>query len=495
MRYFDLKGIFLFIVLTSLFSGVQAQEDERVPNFVFILADDLRHDQLGYAGHPFLRTPVIDKLADEGVRFKNMFVTSSICMASRASIFTGLTETGHGFTGHGKPPANLLLSEDVDTSFPFLLRKAGYRTGFFGKQHVKFEEGTGAALDRMFERYESIYREPYFKQQHDGSLRHTAELIGDRSVEFLASQSEDQPFLLYISFNIAHAEDGDKRPGIGHFPWPKAEDGLYDDIQPPFPRLGDVRYFEILPDFLQASLNRERWYWRWDTSAKYTTNMRAYYRMVSGMDRIIGRVLDQLEKQGLSENTVVIFTADNGYYMGDRGLAGKWSHFEESLRVPLVIHDPRLPQEQRNRLVESMALNIDLPATMLDLAGLPVPRKYQGSSLRPLTLNDTPSDWREDFFCEHHLDNPAIPKWRGVRGRRYTYACYYEQDPVHEFLYDLDKDPTQYHNLAGNPEFAEQLKQIRERCNEYIEAFTRPEVVAARLENTKEMLQQDTANP
>jgi arylsulfatase A-like enzyme len=451
------------------------------PNILFILVDDQRFDSLGCAGHPILKTPNIDKLAAEGVRFENMFVTTAICMASRACIFTGLTETGHGYTGGGAP-ATPVITQDVDTSFPFLLKQAGYRTGFFGKQHVNFQEGTNEALDRMFDVRQTIGRNPYFKTQPDGSLRHEAELIGDRSEEFLTLQPANKPFCLYMSFNIAHAEDNDKRPGIGHYPWPKAVDGMYEDIVPAPPRLGDPKYFDVHPDFMKESMNRDRWYWRWDTPEKYNINMRAYLRMLTGMDLVVGRVLQTLEKQGLAENTVVIYTADNGYYMGDRGFAGKWSHFEQSLRVPLIIYDPRLPKGKRNRVVSPMALNIDLPATMLELAGITVPEKYQGRSVLPVFNGNTPADWRTDFYCEHHVNNASIPKWRGVRGSRYTYARYYEQDPVYEYLHDLQSDPDQFKNFANEPEYKEILETMRARCDEYVEKYTRPEIVAFKKE-------------
>jgi arylsulfatase A-like enzyme len=462
----------LMAILVTAFAAQAAPP----PNILFILVDDQRHDSLGCAGHPILQTPNIDNLAEQGVRFENAFVSTSICMASRACIFTGLTETGHGYTGGGFP-ATPVIEPDVDTSFPVLLKQAGYRTGFFGKQHVKFEEGTTEALARMFDSCETIGRHPYFKKQEDGSERHSAELIGDRSVEFVEQQSADQPFCLYMSFNISHAEDGDKRPGIGHYPWPKAVDGLYEDIVPAAPRLGDPKYFEALPKFMQESMNRDRWFWRWDTPEKYIINMRAYLRMLTGMDRIVGRVLQTLEEKGLADNTVVIYTADNGYYMGDRGFAGKWSHFEQSLRVPLIIHDPRLPENKRNRVESVPVLNIDLPATMLELAGIDVPEKYQGRSALPVFNGNTPEDWRTDHFHEHHMNNASIPKWRGVRDERYSYARYFEQQPVYEFLHDLEADPDQIKNFADDPEYKEVLEKLRARCDELTAQYTRPEIV------------------
>lgn len=143
-----------------------------------------------------------------------------------------------------------------------------------------------------------------------------------------------------------HAEDDNKTPGQkGHFPVIDAVKDMYQNVEIPAPRLRDPTIFENLPEFLRKSMNRERYFWSWDTPGKYQQNMRAYFAMISGVDLMISRVLDKLSSQGVADNTVIIYASDNGNYMGERGLAGKWSHFEQSLRIPLIIHDPRLPGE------------------------------------------------------------------------------------------------------------------------------------------------------
>lgn len=427
-------------------------------SILFFLIDDQRNDTLGCAGHAIIKTPTVDRLAREGVRFTNMFVTTSICAASRASILTGLHERTHGYT-FGTPP---IRAEHVHSSYPAVLRRSGYRTGFIGKFGVS---AAGKGQNEMFDFFKPHGRGPYFKKQPDGSLRHETEIAGDKAIEFLTSQPKDKPFCLSVSFNAVHAEDGDKRPGIGHYPWPKAVDGMYEDVEIPPPRLSDAKIYESQPDILKKSLNRQRFFWRWDTPEKYTTNMRAYFRMISGVDHTIGRVLDELKKQGMADNTVVIYTADNGYYMGNRGFAGKWSHYEESLRVPLIIFDPRLPESQRGREVDAMALNIDLPATMLALAGVEVPQLYQGHSLVPYLEGKEATPWRSDFFCEHlMMVGERIPKWEGVRGPRFVYARYFESG--FEFLHDLETDPDQLTNLAADKAHAQQLAESRRRCDE-----------------------------
>jgi len=439
---------------------------EKRPNIVFVLVDDQRNTSLGCAGHPQIKTPVIDRLAAQGVRFENAFVQTPICMASRANLFTGLTTTTHGY--HAKP-GNSVLKADLDTSFPTLLRQAGYKTAFYGKQHVSWEKGV-KGMSVMFDQYEELFRNPYLKKMPDGSLRHVDEIIGDKSVAFVQSQSSNQPLFLYMSFNISHAEDSDRRPGY-HYQWPAAEDGFFEDIEPIRPNLDDPKYYLATPDFLKTTINRTRYFWGYDTPEKFRVNMRALYRMLAGMDRIVGRVTTALKEKGLDENTIVIYSADNGYYMGDRGFQGKWSHYDQALHVPLIVSDPRMKPELRGRVLKETATSLDIPATILDFAGVPVPKKYQGATLTPLLDGQMPKDWRTDFYCEHHGDAAKIATWIGVRDNRYTYANYYDNKA--ELLYDRERDPTELTNVANDPEYQAALKKLRQRSLEYKAQYTR----------------------
>ncbi|NNJ24807.1 sulfatase family protein [Alienimonas chondri] len=434
-------------------------------NVLFVLTDDHRNDHLGCAGHPVLKTPHIDALAARGVRFENAFVTTSICAASRATILTGHYEISHGFT-FGKPP---LSKELIRDSYPAVLKRAGYRTGFAGKFGVNTADKQAPA--EMFDVYKPINRSPYFHKQPDGSLRHTTDLIGDAAEQFIASTPADQPFCLSLSFNAGHAEDGDLRD---HYPYPETEAELYRDEKLPPIGPAPAGAFNALPKVLQESMNRDRWQWRWHSRSQRERNTRDYYRLLSAADRNVGRAVAALEQAGRLENTLVIVTGDNGYYMGSRGLAGKWSHFEESLRVPLVIAGPgvstsidvRAGQASMGRVESAVALNVDLPATMLDACGQSVPADYQGRSLVPLLKGETAADWRTDFLAEHRMNNARIPKWQGVRGERWVYANYYEQTPPVECLYDLEADPLQLKNLATDPAFAEDLATMRARSAE-----------------------------
>ena len=320
------------------------------PNVIFFLSDDHRADFLSCAGHPIVQTPVIDSLAGKGVRFENAFVTTSICAASRATLLTGLWERSHKYT-FGTPA---IAEAKVDASYPAVLKSKGYRTGFVGKFGVGVERGV---TDEMFDYYKPLNRNPYHKPQPDGSTRHVSQIAGDLAIEFIDQMAEDKPFCLSVSFNAPHAEDSDKQ---NHFPFPKVVADLYTDATIAAPRLSAPEIFESQPEFLKRGLNRQRYFWRWDTEDKYQKNIRGYFRMISGVDHVVGRVVKHLKSAGLSDNTIIVYSGDNGYYLGQRGFAGKWSHYEESLRVPLVIHDPRAAEDQRGMVLDQVALNIGM---------------------------------------------------------------------------------------------------------------------------------------
>ncbi|MCR9288738.1 MAG: sulfatase [Bacteroidetes bacterium] len=456
------KKIYLLIVLVLFQCKYEPIEKnpniQEQPNILFFLVDDQRNDTISCAGHPIIQTPTLDFLATNGIRFINTYVTSAICAASRASILTGLYENKHNYT-FGKPP---LKTEFSTSSYPYLLKKLGYKTGFIGKFGVKLEK-RDSIINQLFDFYKPSPRNaPHFVTLEDGTKRHSAEICGDEAITFIKNQSTDTPFCLSISFNSVHAVDSDLTPGNkGHYPYPQSVASLYENVEIPEPKLSDPQIYENHPDFIKNSLNRERFFWRWDTKEKYQINMRAYYRMISGYDKVMERVINVLYEKGFDKNTIIIFSADNGYYMGNRGFAGKWTHYEESLRVPLIIYDPRKPKKDTHLTSDKIALNIDIAPTILDYVGLTPPNGYQGQSLLPLINNQNPTTWREDFICEHRMNHPKIPKYVGVHGKRYVYANYYEQNPPYEYLHDLAIDPNQLKNLVERADYQEILKKIR----------------------------------
>ena len=428
------------------------------PNLILLVTDDHPFDALGCAGHPVLRTPHMDSLAYGGVRFTHAFVTTPICAASRASILSGRYERAHGYT-FGQPA----LSETiVQQSYPSLLRRAGYRVGFVGKLgvHVSRE-----GRQEMFEDFTSgTY--PYFRERpaseegrsDEAPPRHLTELNTERAITFLRAK-DDRPFCLSLSFQAPHAEDDNP----DQYVWPASCDGLYSEDAIPPPETAGTAFFEKLPDFLRCGLNRERWHWRFDTPEKHTRMVKGYYRMLSGVDVGIGRLLATLDELGLSGNTVILLIGDNGYFLGERGYAGKWTMHERSIRVPLIVFDPRREREQGGELTDAFALNVDIAPTLLDLAGVEVPESMQGRSLRPLLEGASPA-WRAEVFTERLWDFDRIPRTEGLRTRDWKYIRYLDH-PEYEELYDLRSDPQEENNLARLESYAQRLKELRERCS------------------------------
>jgi len=436
------------ILCMSMLSACKVKEEK--PNIIFILTDDQRWDALGYAGNPIIRTPQMDQLAETGLYFPNAFVTTPICAASRASLFTGLYERTHDYT-FGKPP---LDDRHMYNSYPYLLKKAGYHTGFVGKFGVKVNEGI---TDSLFHSFEQTWY-PYFVER-DGQQVHLADVHGDYAIDYIRSNKE-KPFCLSLSFWSPHANDGEEQ----QYFWPEYCDSLYADVDIPSPETADPAFFEALPEFLKTTMNRKRWYWRYDSPEKYQQMVKGYYRMISGVDSVIGRIRAALEEEGLADNTVIILMGDNGYFLGERGYAGKWLMHEPSLRVPLIIYDPRQPQFKRGLSPEEMVLNVDVTPTILSLAGVDIPESYHGESLTVFS-GSTPDVWRSGIFCEHRLENnELLPKTECFRDETWKFIRY-EARPDLEELYNHKEDVHETTNLATEEPYAGMLEYYRNKCD------------------------------
>lgn len=448
-----LRAAFIgFATVVATRQGAAGEIDRR-PSVLLVLTDDQRWDALGAAGNPVILTPTLDRLAREGVRFENAFVTTPICAASRASILTGLYERTHGYT-FTKPPLARALTR---ASYPALLRRAGYRTGFVGKLGVALEKNADAEMFDVF-LPSSL---PYF-QEVAGRKAYLTDLQAEQAIGFLHDTPPDQPFCLSLSFWAPHADDDKKE----QYFWPADLDALYADVTIQPPPTSAPAFFESLPEFLRRTMNRERWYWRFDTPAKYQQMVKGYYRMITAADRALGRILEELRRGGRDRNTVVLFTSDNGAFLGERGYADKWTMHEPSIRVPFIVLDPRLPAESRGRVRREMILNIDILPTVLGLAGLEAPAGLPGASLATLVAGRS-VDWRDEVFTEHLWDHPAIPRTEAVRTERYKYIRY-PQHPEFEELYDLADDFWETRNLAANESQRARLAELRRHCDEWV---------------------------
>ena len=428
----------------------------RRPNILFLLTDDQRWDMMGCAGNPIIQTPNMDKLAEQGVLFRRNFVTTSICAVSRASFFTGLYARCHGIHGF----ATSLSEEQPARSYPGMLREAGYRTGFIGKY------GVGPTMpDDKFDYSRGFAGQGRYLDKDDPTSRpHLTTIMGDQAQEFLEGSTGDQPFCLSISFKSPHVQDNE----APYFISDPAYDDLYSDVTiPPFHK-NDTAYYDQLPGFLKDEYEgRIRWNRRFGTPEKYQESVKRYYRLIHGVDVQIGRMLDTLQRKGWDDNTVIMLVGDNGFYLGERGLAGKWLMHEESIRTPLIIRDPR-QKSTAGTTRDEMALNIDCAPTMLSFAGIDAPVATNGRDLTPLVRGESPA-WRHEWFYEHLFEHSTIPQTEGVRNERWKYCDFIESDPRYEELYDLQGDPQEENNLAGLPEQGEQLSAMRERSRAWKE--------------------------
>ena len=290
---------------------------------------------------------------------------------------------------------------------------------------------------------------------------HKTARFGDQALAFIRSNDTRQPFCLSISFNAPHARDRQPREF-----WPDPRDeNLYVNARIPVSPKATDEWFQKLPEVAKTSMGRARWALRFDTPEKFQNIVKDYYRLITGIDREVGRIMECLTEHRLRDNTVIIFTSDNGFFLGERGMADKWLMYEESIRLPMLICDPRM----KARTVDAMTLNIDLAPTIADLAGVTVPKEMQGHSLVPFVQGRRPNNWRHDFFYEHHTMTKVIPELEGVRTERWKYVRWVTTSPLFEELYDLKSDPEELRNLANDPRHQKQLTTLRDRWKELSE--------------------------
>jgi arylsulfatase A-like enzyme len=449
--------LLLFAVLgTQLLPNFTLADEQPRPNILFMLTDDQRFDDLGCMGNTIIQTPNLDQLAADGVIFNNAFVTTAICCSSRASILTGQHMRRHGIVEFAAP----LSSEAMDASYPVLLRNSGYRTGFLGKMAIGNPSQGLRQLSLPEDKFDFWFGFPQsinFRQEVDGEERFLTTLLADKAIEFFETNPTDQPFCLSISFKTPHGPFNFFDP---HTPDP------YRDTAIPSPDSFTRENFEAHPEFLRESLNG---YGEWPSNAdeRLLQNARTCYRLITGMDFAVGRVLAALEELGIDDNTIVIFTSDHGALRGNHGLTGKWLMYEESIRVPLIVLDPRVPAELRGTKRDQMVLNIDIAPTILAMGGVKAPADMQGRDFSSFLL-DASVEGRSEWFYEHTYNTRPprhpIAKSEGVRTERWKYVLYTEHDPPHEQLFDLTRDPGEEHNLAGLPTHADILEDVRARC-------------------------------
>jgi N-acetylglucosamine-6-sulfatase len=417
-----LSGGLLAAGLGGLTPPPLVKAGRRRPNVIFILADDHRADCLSRLKHPVVTTPHLDRLAAQGTLFNNAFVTTSLCSPSRASFLTGQYAHTHGVQN------NLTPWRNDRVTFLELLGRQGYDSAFIGKWHMPGRLPKLKGVSRFVTFTARGGQGVYFDCPLvvDGKVQksrkpYITEELTDHALEFMGRR-RDKPFCIYLSHKAVH------QPFL---PPPKYE-SLYQDKKLPLAPEAD----SWIP------MHTDMVYYGMKGSLEH--HFRNYLRSLHALDEQVGRILAKIEAMGEADNTVIIYCGDNGFLWGEHRLVDKRWPYEESIRVPFIVRDPRTIKNP-GRSVSRMVLNIDVAPTILDLAGLKVPADMEGRSVRPL-LAGRDAPWRTAWLYEYFKDFPyRVPQMQGVRTERYKYVEY--QGDIKNHLFDLKTDRREQNNL------------------------------------------------
>ena len=386
----------LLVIIAAVLSfpaNIAAAEKSERPNIVFVLVDDLRWDALGCTGHSLAKTPHIDRLAKEGALFKNFFVTHPLCSPARASFLTGQHSRTHGVTNNSQEHSQ--LSHKLVT-FPRLLRDAGYHTAFVGKWHMGVDPSPRPGFDHWIGLPgQGLFNNPKININGTNTVLegYVTDILNERAVEFV-KQKRDKPFMLYLSHKAVH---GPFTPAKRHEhlfadatlePWPALKDTL--EGKPAITREipGEATRKKVNPQAtVQNGVNRE----------PPMSLIRAQLQCMVSIDEGVGMIYDALKQSSQLDNTVFVFTSDNGFFWREHGLGDKRWAYEEAIRVPLVIRYPKWIKP--GRTPDELTLNIDVAPTFLELGNAPVPASMQGKSMVPL-LQEKKAEWRSAAFFE-----------------------------------------------------------------------------------------------
>lgn len=504
---------FLFLFFTLLSCGDNGQkvknqqeksseENEKRPNIVFIISDDHAYQAISaYGGRlaEIAPTPNIDRIANQGMMFNHCLVTNSICGPSRATILTGKYSHKNGF-----------VDNTFGTKFDFnqqtfgeLLQQAGYKTGVLGKLHLGQTPTKGFDYIDILPGQGSYYNPLFINKEGQYQVEgYATEIITDKAIKWIDSvKSDNQPFMLFLGHKSPH------RPWL---PGPN-ELGMYEDVEIPEPetlfdnysgnrKVASMNYMSIseamkmeqdikITDQPQGGFNEEQQR-MWDsiygpinqkfkkdnlkgddlTRFKYQRYMKDYLACVAGVDKGVGKVLDYLKEVGLDENTIVIYTSDQGFYLGEHGWFDKRWMYKESLRAPLLVKWPgKIKAGQVNN---DLVSNLDFAETFLDIAQTNIPDDMQGRSIVPILKGNTPEDWRKAHYY-HYYEHPSehdVRRHYGITTDKYKLIHFYYDVDVWE-LYDLENDPSELKNVYGDPAYADVQKELHSKLEELRERY------------------------
>lgn len=485
--------------LASLASCGSEKQAPKQYNIVYIMTDDHTAQMMSCYGSRFVETPNLDRIANDGVIFTNSFVANSLSGPSRACMLTGKHSHANGFTDN-----TTCVFDGSQQTMPKLLQQAGYQTAIIGKWHL-------VSLPTGFDHWEILpeqgdYYNPDFITMDNDTIRkegYVTNLITDMSIDWMENQRDkNKPFCLFIHHKAIHRnwlpaledlplyedktfplpdnfyDEYEGRPAAAAQEmsiW-KDMDLIYDNkmdradktsplkeryesyigrLSPEDRKVYDDFYQPIIDDFYKKNpQGKELAEW------KYQRYMRDYAKVVKSLDENVGRVLDYLKEKGMLDNTLVVYTSDQGFYMGEHGWFDKRFMYEESMHTPLIMH---LPKDFKAKgEIPQMVQNIDYAPTFLELAGAPIPEDIQGVSLVPLLKGEKPADWRKSLYY-HFYEFPAehmVKRHYGVRTDRYKLIHFYNDIDEWE-LYDLKEDPTEMHNIYGQPGYEKITEDLK----------------------------------
>ncbi len=465
----------VFAVISLSLQSCQTTKSDEVlqgqpPNIVVVLVDDLRWDEFGLAGHNYIQTPNIDRIASEGIWFKNAFATTPLCSPSRASFLTGNYAHTHGITDNTDRSA---WSHQLNT-FPMKLDSLGYETAFIGKWHMGNDNTSRpgfdfwAALKGQGEANDPEFDVNGKKVKESG---YVTDILTEYSLNFIREQKQSRPFLLYLSHKGMHpnlhqdATGKVTKIGGGGFIPAERHKGMYkdDDFErrpnayiTPVDKPALMREIEGL-----APLGRE--------TATPENVIRERAEMLMAIDEGLGRILKELEEKGELDRTAILLTGDHGYWYGEHGLnEERRLAYEEALRIPMLIRYP--PLIKMGTTSEQMVLNIDIAPTFISLAGGEPDEAIEGVSLVPLMKGEVPADWRTSFLMEYYSDTvwPRMVNlgYKGIRNERYKYIQYTNIEGMNEF-YDLEKDPYELNNSINNDDYHSIINKMKNNITSY----------------------------
>jgi arylsulfatase A-like enzyme len=461
-------SVALTLSLASL--GWSNQKQAEMPNFLFIMSDDHTSQAISaYGGMlaPACPTPNIDRIANEGMLFRNCFVTNSICTPSRSAIMTGKY-------AHKNGVYKFTALDQSQPTLAKLMRKAGYHTALVGKYHLH-SNPVGLAYWSVLPG-QGRYHDPESVEMGDqsptGWVRdgkttayrgHSSDVIADKALDYLrARRPQDKPFMFFCHFKAPHdtweyAERYDDFLDDVEIPEPP---NLFDDYQGRCDALrktlqyigsdwGDHTNFEEETEHLEGKKRRKM---------QYQLYMKKYLRCVKGVDDNVGRILDYLDESGLAKNTVVVYTGDQGFFLGEHGLYDKRFMYEEALRMPFLVRWPG--RIRPGSTSECMILNVDFAPTILEAAGVQPHPEMQGRSFVQLLQGKTPVNWRKSMYYRYYYSHFETEPHFGVRTYEYKLICFNRIDQWE--LYDLKRDPAEMNNVYDDPEYRNVIKKLKQ---------------------------------